>query len=156
MFLNTHCGTIFTFSVLASCIQSYCLPRYSSEAVRLWRESSRCLSVGYSWTEYQSTAEVWRVCILVMFESICLLFADDAAFLTSLEFGPMQWEWVEVRQMGKIMWTHKNIFVNVRTLYPYSMSLLNNSFQNYRHWYAATVQPPLFWEHHPAAGGCFH
>lgn len=64
---------MFTLSVLKLCIQSF--PRYSSEAGRLWQESSCCFSVGYSWTEYQSTSEVWRLCMLVMFGSMqCVCF----------------------------------------------------------------------------------
>lgn len=43
--------------------------------------------MGYSWTENQSTAEVEGVCILFMFGSICLLFADDVVFLVSMAFA---------------------------------------------------------------------
>ncbi len=85
--------------------------------------------MGYSWTEYQSTAEVWRVCILVMSGSICLLFADDAVFLTSLEFALEQfaaeYDALSVSVRGQSTLNGQNYvdpqtnYVNIRTLCPY-------------------------------------
>lgn len=164
MLLAIYFGRIFTLCLLFQCIQSYSLPRYSSDAVGT-DKNPRAASVC-------STAEVWRVCILVMSGSICLLFADDAVFLTSLEFALEQFaadcDVLRVSVRGQSTLNGQN-YVDPQTNYAnikhstitYGMWLLNNSFQNYGHWYgtitASTVLGILsfrFWN--LAAGGYFH